>query len=117
MRALHFLGGPTQLKRICRRMEGLRWASVRDRLGIYPLSPDSERDRRYNLMMGVRDEYLDCWAPSNFSAEPFTETLPEPAGRVLRYPAQIDTDDYFASTRPSPQSSEEGMEDGMQLSD
>ena len=94
---LHLLGGPTQFKRICRRMEGLRWASVKNCLERFPLEPDSKSDRRYNLRMNVRDEYLDWWAPNIFSAEPFQEELPEMDGAIVRYPAQIDTDEYFTS--------------------
>ena len=118
-KVLHLLGGPRQFKRICRRMEGLRWASIKNCLERFPLDPESESEEtiRNNLRMNVRDEYLDWWAPNIRSAEPFLEELPEMEGVVARYPALIDTDDYFSSDEQSIQTDTEVNGEEMNISE
>ena len=100
---LHLLGGPRMFKRICQRMGGLRWASIKDRLDLLPLTPDSDssRDIRYSIMRNKRDENIEWWVPGQRSAEPLPLGLPEIEGVVMRYPSQIDTDEYFSETEGS----------------
>ena len=67
--------------------------------------------------MGVRDGFLEWWAPDIHSAEPFPLDLPEFEGAAQRCPSQKGAGDYFASEEPSPQSEAEESESNLHLSD
>ena len=77
----------------------MRCASVQGRLGLLPLTPDSDcsRDLRYRVMYVLREEYSEWRAPDRRNAEPFPMDLPEVGGAVARYPSQIDAEDYYSA--------------------
>ena len=116
---LRLTEGPRMFKRICRGTECLRWASAKDRLGLLQLAPDSDspRDRRYSIMHGIRDEFMERWAPDRRDSEPFSLDLPEVGGAVMRYPSQIDTDDYFSDTEGSDETLAEDSDGNMRFSE
>ena len=100
---VHIYGGGRQFRRVCKKMDWIRWAVVVDRLDQLPIDWLGDSDPAYWCgETGASDryeKYIRWWAPDVLDTEPFDEDhrLPEPWGRVFRYPSQEDTDAFLES--------------------
>ena len=108
---VHLFGGPGLFKQTYRRMEVIRWATIKNKLALLPLGRGGQAggaeggagQRNYQ-----NDNYIRRWAPILGRVNSFPWELPLLGGRLTRYPAEADSAECFTTDEESQQSDTEG---------
>ena len=100
-------------------MEAIRWAAVKNKLELLPLE-------RGDQTMGAEEEtgqrnyqsdnYIRWWAPTPSRVDPLPWGAPELGGRLIRYPAEVDSEECFTAGEESQQSDVEGKNGDTDMS-